>query len=447
MVEEERWVDHTYQVLETVASTVSNLNAAESAARGFALTGRRDFSREFNYDVARVRDGFNQVSYLVRDNPEEVARLKELGPELDLRIATLQEGTRQRRKLGHPPPSDDRATDAHMENRARVLGVLNKVQQRERELLMERSDVASNRLDIARFSFMLMTILALSGLVGFYGLVSRLLIAQTRLGEVERDRAKELEVRVEERTSDLVAANRDLESFSYSVSHDLRAPLRAIGFFTRVLQEELKDLSKENLDLLNGIVAASGKMSDLIDALLKLSRVGRSELNEEVVDISALASQVLAEQTSGRSIDAAVEPGLSAVGDRELLTVLLSNLVSNAVKFTGNAASPLIRIGRRVTDRGSAFFVEDNGAGFDVRHSEKLFKPFERLHSEREFAGTGIGLAICERIVRRHGGTIWAEGTVGHGATFFFTLPPPEVVPRRNGKGHSNGLSVPAERS
>ncbi len=236
-----------------------------------------------------------------------------------------------------------------------------------------------------------------------------------------------LERRVLERTDELQAANRELEAFSYSVSHDLRAPLRSIDGFSQALLEDYADqLDDQARDHLNRIHGATQRMGHLIDDMLTLSRVTRTEMHRESVDLSALAADVLAEfqkSTPGRKVDWRIESGLIAVGDERLLRVLLINLLGNAWKFTGKTANAKIEFGAMQNFNGAMeFFVRDNGAGFDMNDAGKLFGPFQRLHLLSEYPGTGIGLATVQRIVVRHGGRVWAEGQVGQGATFYFTL-------------------------
>lgn len=223
----------------------------------------------------------------------------------------------------------------------------------------------------------------------------------------------------------LKLANQELEAFSYSVAHDLRAPLRGMSGFAQILLEDYGDkLDGEGRDCLNEILANAQRMGQLIDALLSLSRVTRTELRIEPVDVSAIASAVaadLARTEPERAVEVRVQPGLSATMDQSLARTLVTNLLGNAWKFTKRAANPRIEIG--ATSEDGAFFVRDNGAGFDKKFANKLFAPFQRLHTAREFPGTGIGLATVQRIVHRHGGRVWAEGSVDSGATFYFRLP------------------------
>jgi signal transduction histidine kinase len=238
----------------------------------------------------------------------------------------------------------------------------------------------------------------------------------------------DLERRVRARTAELEAVNRELEAFSYSVAHDLRAPLRSIDGFSQALLEECADrLGPQQIRYLERVRAAAHRMGRLIDALLSLSRTTRVELRRERVDLSALASSVterLREAQPSRGVDVTIEPGLSVQADPRLLEVVVTNLLGNAWKFTGNCASARIELGTQRNVVPPVYFIRDNGAGFDQKYAAKLFGVFHRLHRDEEFEGTGIGLATVQNVVRRHGGRIWAEGEVGHGATFYFTLEP-----------------------
>ena len=234
-----------------------------------------------------------------------------------------------------------------------------------------------------------------------------------------------LEQRVCERTSDLEAAIREQEAFSYSVSHDLRAPLRHINSFSKILIEDHGDeLSAQARSYLNRICASSVRMGKLIDHLLELSRFTRAAIKVEAVDLSELAAATLCmfqETEPNRCVEYQVEPGMTVKGDRTMLRQLLENLIGNAWKYTSKKPLACIQFRSDLISGQETFFVKDNGVGFDAAYSEKLFNPFERLHGT-EFEGIGIGLTTAQRIVGRHGGTIWAEGELGKGATLYFTV-------------------------
>lgn len=243
-----------------------------------------------------------------------------------------------------------------------------------------------------------------------------------------RSLAGALEARVEERTGELEAANKELEAFSYSIAHDLRAPLRAIdGYSLAVLEDYEQDLPEAAQADLARVREASGRMSVLIDKLLELSRISRRELVRSSVDLSVLAEEItndLQLDDTAREVRVEIEQGLNVNGDPELLRLVLQNLLENAWKFTAQTEEAHVEFARVGGENGhSTFEVSDNGAGFDMRYAEKLFRPFERLHRHEEFSGTGVGLTTAARVLIRHGGNVWANGTPGEGASFFFDLP------------------------
>jgi PAS domain S-box-containing protein len=239
---------------------------------------------------------------------------------------------------------------------------------------------------------------------------------------------EELEERVVERTAQLQAAMKQLETFSYSVAHDLHAPLRHIMGYVDMLQENLgTSISKENLRLLTTIVRVTKRMKDLIDGLLSFARVGHVEMHKMEVNLSKLVREALMDfqdETKKRGIGWKIHALPSILGDRGLLRMALVNLMSNAVKFTGGRRDPNIEIGLSPNETGeTVIFIRDNGVGFDSNNAEKLFGVFQRLRTDNEFEGTGVGLANVQRIIHRHGGRIWAESVPNTGATFYFSFP------------------------
>jgi light-regulated signal transduction histidine kinase (bacteriophytochrome) len=254
---------------------------------------------------------------------------------------------------------------------------------------------------------------------------------------------RELDIRVRQRTRELEASNMELEAFSYSVSHDLRAPLRHISAYAGMILGNggASKLSPANLRHTQLIVEAVQKMGGIIEALLELTRVTHSEIHSAPVDLTSLAREVFAEVQQAephRMIDFDIAPGLVANGDQRLLRVVLMNLLGNAFKFTAKKDGGKIQFSKTCPRADAAFFIRDNGAGFDMAYADKLFGAFQRLHHQNEFNGTGIGLATVQRIIHRHNGKTWAESAPNQGATFFFTLGgtlpksnEPQITPRK----------------
>jgi len=241
-----------------------------------------------------------------------------------------------------------------------------------------------------------------------------------------------LERRVRDRTAELEAANQDLEAFSYSVSHDLRTPVGLVAGFAELLLRDLGgELADKHRGYLDFILTSAQRMDELIKDLLRLAQIARADLARTEVDLTRLAQEIRArlnQRAPEREVEWIVADGLRAHADESLTKVVLENLLSNAIKYTSKRAAARIEVGTTDGRDGErVFFVRDNGAGFDPRRAERLFMPFSRLHTESEFPGTGIGLATCYRIIRRHGGRLWAEGEPGTGAAFYFSLPLPSI--------------------
>jgi PAS domain S-box-containing protein len=237
---------------------------------------------------------------------------------------------------------------------------------------------------------------------------------------------QDLEKRVLERTSQFEVANKELESFSYSVSHDLRAPLRGIDGFSQALIDDYRDkLDEKGISYLNRIRVASQRMAQLIDDMLGLSRVSRSEMMIQTVNLSEMFTKIVndfRETQPERKIRFVIKKGLIVQGDGRLLRLVLENLISNSVKFTSKHSGACIKFGVKKKKGAPVYFISDDGAGFDMNYSQNLFSVFQRLHTANEFPGTGVGLATVQRIIHRHGGRVWAEGEIEKGATFYFTL-------------------------
>jgi PAS domain S-box-containing protein len=251
-------------------------------------------------------------------------------------------------------------------------------------------------------------------------------ITERRRAELElKELNATLELRVAERTSELQSTVRDLQTFSYSISHDLRAPLRSINSFASVLLEDFSDdLHPEGKRLVNTIVQRTVTMGTLIDDLLSFSRISRQQLNPQPIDMTELARELIEKLSESGSRAAFQLPELPGVlGDRPMIAQVLENLLSNAVKFSRKVDEPRIELGALAGGSENIYFVKDNGIGFDMKYIDAIFGVFQRLHSSEDFEGTGVGLAIVEQVVTKHGGRVWAEGKPGEGATFYFSLP------------------------
>lgn len=256
----------------------------------------------------------------------------------------------------------------------------------------------------------------------FNGMLSQIQKRDAALQQTHDD----LEQRVRDRTAELAATNKELESFSYSVSHDLRAPLRSIDGFSQALLEDYADkLDASGQDHLQRVRRAAQHMATLIDQMLNLSRVTRSTIRRENINLSHIATMIageLHEAEPERRVEFVIAEDLTAVGDSQLMRAAVENLLRNAWKYTSAHGCARIEFGKSKQNGKSPFFVRDDGAGFDPRYAHRLFGAFQRLHTATEFPGTGIGLATVQRIIHRHGGEIWVEGAVEQGATFYFTL-------------------------
>ncbi|MEQ1843074.1 MAG: ATP-binding protein, partial [Verrucomicrobiales bacterium] len=257
-------------------------------------------------------------------------------------------------------------------------------------------------------------------------LILRDITERVRAQQEIRTLNAELELRVARRTGELQRANKELEAFSYSVSHDLRSPLRGIdGWSQALLEDNYEQLDQTGRQYLDRVRSETQRMGSLIDAMLELARVIRTEMQTQVIDLTALAQDVarrLGNVHSRYPVEVSIASGLVAVGDPRLLEIVLNNLIGNAFKFSGKRHGPRVEVGQTQLDGEKVFFVRDNGAGFDMAYASKMFGAFQRMHKVSEYPGTGVGLATVQRIVNRHGGKVWAESVVQQGATFSFTL-------------------------
>lgn len=309
------------------------------------------------------------------------------------------------------------------------------MRQEEQSLLENRSSAAQREIRRTMIAGGLATVALAVLIVAFIARILRRtattyeasLNEQAAQAAALKELSASLELRVKERTTELQDALQELETFAYSVSHDLRAPLRHVNGFVELLKQHIDgQIDDRARHYMQRIESQSSHMGSLIDDLLTFSRIGRAPMKRAEVDLDELVRDVraeLVEQAAGREVEWTIEPLGRVQGDRALLRVVFINLLSNALKYTRATAAPKITIGRRLLRDEMEIYVRDNGAGFDQRYVAKLFGVFQRLHSSEEFEGTGIGLATVRRIVTRHGGRVRAEGAVGNGATFYLSIP------------------------
>lgn len=440
---QQRWLSHSQSVIIATEQLLARIRYAESSARGYVLTASPEFEHEYNDANQRVQQTIDQLQQLTSDNPVQQKNIVDLRARVAAKMTVLDDSMAERH--GHPGGAIDpellQAVINDTPNRVEdVQATMHNMLAEENRLLRIRTaDTDQARREVWG-TFVLAFLLDFVLLVVAFEFLVRLSRERETIeannaqiamlnGELKLANT-ELEDRVALRTRELEISNQELEAFSYSVSHDLRAPLRTIDGFSLALQEDFSDkLNDEGRDYINRVRAGVQRMGTLIDALLQLSRVTRTELQTEDVDLSQLATSVLQDLQAvdpGRPVTCIVQPDIHVSGDARLLRIALENLMGNAWKFTSKVADPRIEFGSQPgtgEDIGrTVYFVKDNGAGFDMQYVDRLFTAFQRLHGDRDFKGSGIGLATVSRIIRRHHGTIRAQGEIGHGATFFFSL-------------------------
>jgi signal transduction histidine kinase len=441
LVESEAWVQHTWQVIYQVELIMSSAKDAETGSRGFLLTGDDAYLAPYRDAREELPAELAKFGSQTQDNPTQVARLTEMRAVLDQRLGLLAQGIAMRDNTDASGVHALVLSGTGKVEMDHLREIADEMEAEERRLLAIRMNAANANLRSARLTIGLASALDFLLIVLMFRYFTRERSLRVKTEETAallavarqqtEDNAAEvsllnrtLEERVRQRTTELETTNRELEAFSYSVSHDLRAPLRTIDGFSLALEEDYADaVDATGRDYIRRVRTGVQRMGQLIDSLLQLSRITRAEITRGEVDLSGMAEMIagnLRDENPESKVEFRIAPGLTATADPKLIQVALENLLGNAVKFSSKVEHPVVEF---ALDRErDAWFVRDNGAGFDMFYSDKLFNAFNRLHGDKDFKGSGIGLATVARVVRRHHGRIWAESVVNHGATFWFTL-------------------------
>ncbi len=441
LLQSEFWLSHTWRVISQLEIVMGSAKDAETGVRGYVITGDDKYLKPFLYARSNVLLQIDEFAALTADNPNQKKNVDEFRATATERLAQLDGGVAVRRDQGFEAARDRVLKGDGIAQMNQLRAIASRAQAEERRMLVIREDDerrSGRRAYIATAIAAALDLLLILAVFRYLTRERKLRFAsedyasQLTLAnsEIERTSAElqtlnaELEERVRKRTAEIETANRELEAFSYSVSHDLRAPLRTIDGFSLALEEDYVDaVDATGRDYIKRVRAGVQRMGGLIDALLQLSRITRSEVNRAEVDVTALVESVAAnlrDENPEQVLHFTIEEGMHADADPALLRVAFENLLGNAVKFSSR--KPESQISVRFDTPKQAFLVEDNGAGFDMHYSAKLFNAFNRLHGDKDFKGSGIGLATVARVVHRHHGTIWADSHVGHGACFWFTL-------------------------
>jgi len=421
------WVTHTYLVVERLQAIRINLAQAETGQRGYILTGREEYMDVYRTGLARLRDNISTVRNLTSDNSAEQENIKRLNALITDRLAELADGIEVRKQSGLPAGVKAETQGNTGELWMDMIGThIGEMRHAEAELLTARlaraaASARKMKILIVCGNSLAILILIINGFV-IHGETCRRNRAEQNL--------KESNQRLERRTAELSETNIELESFAYSVAHDLRAPLRHIAGYSGVLSQDYGPrLEAEGLRCLGKITECARTMGILVDDLLALSKVGRQPLSFQDTALGSLVARVvedIAPDLAGRDVEWRIGELFNAECDPGLMKQVFTNLLSNAVKYTRKQAHAVIEVGQTMRDDEHVVFVRDNGVGFEMQYAHKLFEVFQRLHNDSDFEGTGVGLAIVQRIVRKHGGRIWVEAALDQGATFFFTLGIPE---------------------
>jgi signal transduction histidine kinase len=421
--EDREWVRHTYLVVGKLQTVRIDITQAETGQRGFMLTGQDRYLKLYGAGVDQARQDMTELRNLTSDNPKQQTAIQRLDPLIAARLVEVSDGIQVRKRSGLRA-GVEAVTRANNGERwmGQIAAQIEEMRQTEAQLLSRRLEAAAASTRKIKAVIVCGNALAILIL-----LVAGFVIHRETSGRsLAEQNLKHVNERLERRTADLSETNIELESFAYSVAHDLRAPLRHIAGYSNVLVQDYgPQLDEEGLRYLGKIGDGAQEMGRLVDDLLSLSKIGRQQLSLQKTPLDSLLRQVVedfAPECTGRELEWRIGALSSADCDPGLMKQVFANLVSNALKYTRKREHAVIQVGQTKQNHERVIFVRDNGVGFDMQYVGKLFGVFQRLHKARDFEGTGVGLAIVQRIIRKHGGRIWAEAELDQGATFFFTI-------------------------
>ncbi len=428
--EDRQWVTQTLLVVQKTQAIRIDITQAETGQWGYLLTGEDKYLEPYHAGVEQLRVDLQELRGMTSDNPKQRAALGRLEPLIARRLDELSGGIEVRRHsgllAGVEAVAYENTGGKWMEQIGSQLG---EIRNTEETLLSRRLNTAADSTRKMKIVIICGNVLAILIL-----LVKDLVIhRETGRRNHAEQKLRHANEQLERRTAELSETNTELESFAYSVAHDLRAPLRHIAGYSNVLaQDYAPQFDAEGRRLLSKIVDGAQKMGRLVDDLLSLSKIGLQHLVLQATPLNLTvreAMEELAPEYSGREIEWRITELFSVECDPGLIRQVFVNLLSNAIKYASKRSHAVIEVGWILQNEKRTIFVRDNGAGFEMQHAGKLFGVFQRLHKARDFEGTGVGLAIVQRIIRKHGGSIWAEAKLDQGATFFFTLGTPEIGP------------------
>jgi signal transduction histidine kinase len=413
------WMEHTYEVSRTIRILLLEITEAETGQRGFVITAKQAFVKRFSLAEQSIPATLDTLRELTKDNPRQQRRMDTLQQLIIQRLAFARENMQTRKQKGLEAAAEMVGTGRGEKLMDQISALIAEMQQEESQLLAER-DKATDR------TIRETTLVIAAGLLLAFLVVPFASLLTSR----EIGRRAQAEEALRKAYGDLEAVNKELEAFTYSVSHDLRAPLRHVDGFAKLLCEEFApQLDATAQHYLSRIQAGTRQMAQLVDDLLHLARVGRQELRRQATGLNSLVTEVVAElkpEAQGRQVDWRIGSLPFVDCDPTLLKHVLANLLSNALKFTRTRPSAIVEVGQLERNGRPVIFVRDNGVGFSMKYADKLFGVFQRLHRAEDFEGTGVGLATVQRIVHKHGGQVWAEAELDKGASFYFTLGSPE---------------------